>query len=170
MSAPAEVRRLGAHDAAIYQAIRAEMLIDTPSSFGSSPEDDKFQDAAFAEGVLSHATNGVFGFFDADGECQSVAGFIRPDSLKRRHVGEVWGVYTRPAGRRRGAAARVMAAVIEHARGLDGVEQIQLSVSSEAAAAEALYLGLGFEVWGREPKALRLGDRRPDEIHMSLPL
>ena len=63
-----------------------------------------------------------------------------------------------------------MEAVIQHARGLPGLEQIQLSVSSEAPGAEALYLGLGFEVWGREPKALGLGDRRTDEIHMWQPL
>lgn len=170
MSAAAGVRRLGAEDVGLYQAIRAEMLLDTPASFGSSPEDDKCRDRSFVESVLSHATNGVFAYFDADGECRSVAGFVRPNSIKRQHIAEVYGVYTRPTGRRRGAAASVMEAVVEHARGLPGLEQIQLSVSSEASAAEALYLGLGFRIWGREPKALCLGDRRPDEIHMSLPL
>lgn len=146
------------------------MLVDTPESFGRSPEDDRFRDAEFVEGVLTHATSRIFGWFDADGECQSVAGFVRSEPQKRQHVGQIYGVYTRPAGRRQGASTKVMRALIAYASGLRGLELIQLSVSSKAPGAEALYASLGFQVWGREPRALRLGDDRPDEVHMWLDL
>ena len=163
-------RRLTIDEVEVYQKIRAEMLVDTPGSFARSPGDDRFRDAAFVEGVLSHATNRIYGYFDAGGECQSVAGFVREEPLKRQHVGQIYGVYTRPGGRRQGASMKVIQGLIDYAQGLEGVEMLQLTVSSEAPAAQALYERLGFQVWGREPKALRLGSDRPDEVHMWLDL
>ena len=145
MRATAGVRKLGVDDIEAYCAIRAEMLVDTPASFGASPEDDRCTDPAFVRTIVTHP-------------------------VKRTHVAEIYGVFTRPAARRQGHGKRVMDALLKHAVGIEGVEVIGLSVSSEAPAAQAMYEALGFEIWGREPRALRIEDRRPTEIHMWRPV
>lgn len=146
------------------------MLADTPASFGSSPENDRCSDPAFIREIVTHPVNGLFAYFDAEGACQSVAGLVRMTGSKRSHVVQVYGVYTRPGARRQGHGRRVMEAVLDYAAKLEGVEIAGLSVSSEAPAAQAMYEAQGFEAWGREPQALRIGDRRPAEIHMWRPM
>jgi len=56
-----------------------------------------------------------------------------------------------------------------HARE-QGVLQIQLCVNADNVRARNLYLSLGFAAFGREPRALRVGDRFFDEEHMVLRL
>jgi hypothetical protein len=46
---------------------------------------------------------------------------------------------------------------------LIGAEQIGLSDTTTQTAAIELYRSLGFESWGCEPKALKIGDRYMDE-------
>ena len=57
-----------------------------------------------------------------------------------------------------------MEAVVDAARG--AVEQLTLAVVSDNTAAVALYRGLGFEVYGTEPRALKSNDGYTDEILM----
>ena len=56
------------------------------------------------------------------------------------------------------------------AAGKAGVEQLTLSVAVTQAAARHLYSSVGFEVIGREPRALKIGDRYVDEDLMLLRL
>ena len=53
---------------------------------------------------------------------------------------------------------------------MDGVEQIILAVAAPQAAAVALYRSLGFVSFGREPRALKIGDSYVDEEYMILRL
>ena len=63
-----------------------------------------------------------------------------------------------------------MTAAIEVARRWEGVDYLDLGVSENAPAAQALYESLGFRAWGREPESLEVDGRRYDEIFMSLRL
>ena len=63
----------------------------------------------------------------------------------------------------------MLEAAIQHGERLDGVEILQLSVSVEAPGARRLYESLGFTAWGREPRAVRVGERQVDEVHMWRP-
>jgi ribosomal protein S18 acetylase RimI-like enzyme len=51
--------------------------------------------------------------------------------------------------------------VIEHARGR--VEQLHATVVTTGTAARQLYRHLGFQVYGIEPRGLRVGDRYFDQ-------
>jgi len=55
-------------------------------------------------------------------------------------------------------------------RFLNGSEQVLLSVATTQTAAARLYRSLGFESFGCEPKALKIGDRFVDEEYMVLRL
>ena len=51
---------------------------------------------------------------------------------------------------------------------LPGMEQVALAVSSQNAGAKGLYKSLGFEVYGCEKRALKVGDEYVDEELMVL--
>ena len=97
-----------------------------------------------------------------------MAGFYRETRVKRRHKGTVWGVYVAPEHRGQGVARRLLTALIESARTLPDLKWIVLSVTVERHPAQRLYRSLGFEAWGVEPHALRVGDDYFDEQHMAL--
>jgi GNAT superfamily N-acetyltransferase len=165
------VRRLNVDDAGEYLAIRREMLVDSPLSFGSSPEDDRFQSEADVRAALARpaAEYAIVGAFDGD-RLVGAAGVHREGRAKTRHVASIWGVYVRPAWRGRGLGKAVSSAAVEVARGWEGVRWVQLAASAAAPAALATYRSLGFVAWGTEPGALLLDGREYDEVYMRLRL
>jgi ribosomal protein S18 acetylase RimI-like enzyme len=96
------------------------------------------------------------------------AGFYRDRGLKTRHKGRVWGVYVTPSRRGAGTAKAMMRELLKRAESIDGVEQVLLSVAATQGAAIRLYQSLGFEPFGCEPRALKIGARRIDENYMIL--
>jgi predicted GNAT family acetyltransferase len=73
-------------------------------------------------------------------------------------MGQVGGVYTRPADRRKGLARAVMQLLIEDSRTRLGFEKLILFTGEDNAAARRLYESMGFEPAGAF--GLLLGDRR----------
>jgi ribosomal protein S18 acetylase RimI-like enzyme len=61
-----------------------------------------------------------------------------------------------------------MKVALERASRLSGLEQILLSVAATQTAAVELYRSLGFQSFGREPRALKVGGRHIDEEYMVL--
>ena len=163
------IRRLRADDAEAYLALRREMLVEAPLAFASSPGDDLFSSLEATRERLGRAPDEViFGAFDP--ELIGAVGLFRDRHVKAAHRTHLWGMYVAPDHRRRGAAAALLSALLSHARELPGVGYVQLSVSSEATAARALYERFGFRGWGTEPDALRHDGRSVDEDHMILRL
>jgi len=58
--------------------------------------------------------------------------------------------------------------LLERASKIEGIEQIMLSVVTTQDAAIKLYRSLGFESFGCERRALKIGDRYLDEENMVL--
>ena len=58
--------------------------------------------------------------------------------------------------------------LLDRVRGYSGLEQVTLSVSVPQEAARRLYRALGFEVYGYEKRALKVGDTYVDDEHMVL--
>jgi len=83
-----------------------------------------------------------------------------------RHKGRIWGVYVTASRRGNGVGRDLVRAVLNRAAKIEGLDQIQLSVTETQAAAIKLYHSLGFETFGREPRALKIGDRMVDEDYM----
>jgi ribosomal protein S18 acetylase RimI-like enzyme len=157
------LRLLDPTDALAFQSLRLEGLLHHPASFRATYEEEAAQ--SLADVARRLAEQAVLGAF-IDGELCGIAGFARPTQAKKRHKGELWGVYVRPGTRREGLGSALVEAVIEHARGR--VAQLCATVALTNRPARRLYRKLGFEPYGLEPRGLRVGERYLDQEHLVL--
>jgi ribosomal protein S18 acetylase RimI-like enzyme len=161
-----QIRRLEPPDVAAYRELRLEGLRNHPDSFGAAWEDEIEQPDAWWTQRLE--SNTVFGGWIDGSPLLGVAGFYVPGTAKQRHKGILWGMYVRPGARGTGLAASLLQHVIEEARLL--VEEIRLTVMASNTAAHRLYSAAGFEPYGLERRALKVGDDYYDDLLMALPL
>jgi RimJ/RimL family protein N-acetyltransferase len=161
-----KIRRLEAHDATRYRELRLEGLKNHPSAFSSSWEDEAGKPAAWWTERLNAST--VLGGWIDNSPLLGVAGFRVQNGIKAQHKGVLWGMYVRPDARGTGLAARLVQGIIELARPL--VEEICLTVVASNTAAHRLYSAAGFEQYGLERRALKIGDAYFDEVLMALAL
>jgi ribosomal protein S18 acetylase RimI-like enzyme len=61
-----------------------------------------------------------------------------------------------------------MRLALERSQAIEGIEQVLLSVAATQTAATGLYRSLGFQLYGLEPRALKIGDRFIDEEYFIL--
>lgn len=111
-------------------------------------------------------TQAVFGALTADGELAAIAGARRDALVQVAHKAVLWGVFVAPAHRGKGLARRLIGAALTHVSRDWGIAQVNLCVNIENEPAKALYASLGFETFGVERRAMRVGDRFYDEQHM----
>ena len=78
------------------------------------------------------------------------------------------GVYVTERARGAGIGRMLLTALLERAAAIDGIEQVVLSVTTTKVAALKLYRSLGFESFGCERRALKVGERYFDTEHMVL--
>jgi ribosomal protein S18 acetylase RimI-like enzyme len=153
------VRQLGAGDAAAFRALRLEALRLHPEAFGAAWEEEEALDtAAFAARLTPPPPGAVFGAVE-DGALLGALGLRAERGLKHRHKALVWGMHVRPEACGRGIGRALLDAVAAHARA-EGIERLHLAVGLENAAARRLYAAAGYEAYGLEREALRLGPGR----------
>jgi ribosomal protein S18 acetylase RimI-like enzyme len=99
-----------------------------------------------------------------------MAGFFRERHLKARHKGRIWGLYVRANYRGQGIGRALFSGLLQKIRTLPGLEQVSLTVSSRQAVAKTLYHSLGFETFGLERAAFKIGEQYFDEEYMVLRL
>lgn len=166
MSHAIVVRRLQATDAELFRAIRLEALEAHPAAFAASLESERGKPLSHFVEMLQ---DNILFAACRDTEVLGIAGFHRFEPLKERHRGLVWTVYVRAAARGVGAADLLMRTVIAHARET-GTETLLLAVGAHNEAAQHLYRRHGFVEYGRDQRALKVGDDYYDEIMMRLEL
>lgn len=175
--------RLVSADAERYTRIRLRMLTQAPWAYARTPDDDPGLDLANLAARLAEPEYAIFAVEEAQvglpsgkppatprSELVAVAGIVRMQGPKFAHRAKVWGVFVEPAYRGRGLGRLVLQAAIDLARTWEGVDYVDLGVSENSPEALHLYQSLGFRVWGREPETTQYGDRRFDEIFMTLKL
>ncbi|MFJ7734622.1 GNAT family N-acetyltransferase [Lysinibacillus sp. NPDC097231] len=162
-----EIRVLTAADAEIYRDFRLEGLQLNPEAFGSSFEEEKdFPLELFASRFEAQGSY-TLGIFDHE-ELVGVATLVQEGKLKLMHKANIFAVYVSPKKRGQGIGKQLMVEAINKAKELVGVEQLNLTVVSTNASAKRLYVSLGFEVFGTEKRALKIGQQYCDEDYMVL--
>ncbi|MBA8878731.1 GNAT family N-acetyltransferase [Phyllobacterium myrsinacearum] len=167
MSISLLIRVLTVQDAESFQELRLHGLKSSPESFGSSYEDEIGREAADIEQMLAARPNAVFGAF-AGAELVGTAGFVTTAKVKQKHKGLLWGVFVHSNWRGHHLGRQLTLAVIDHAR--NHVDTLHATVMAANLPARALYLSLGFTVFGFEKDALRINGQSYDDELLRLDL
>ncbi len=165
------IRPLEIDDFPSFLDIQREALVQAPEVFGS--DYDWFEGLSILskeqrfERYLNYPYQYTLGAVDDSGRIIAMIGYSGNETSKLRHKGRIWGLYVRNDARGKGLATTLVKTVLDTAREVVGVEQVQLAVSTQNTATYGLYLRLGFTVYGTEVGAMKIGDSYVDEFLMS---
>ncbi len=168
---PLTIRLLKAPDAPAYRQLRLRALTEDPAAFLTDAETyaaSALTEVADRLQASDHSfTLGAFVESEfVESELVGMATLVRSTRPKQAHRADVLAVYVAPQQRGQGAAWALMTDLIERASRLPGLEVLELGVSETQSRAQNLYRKLGFEVWGVQPDAMRLGTRAIAEFHL----
>lgn len=165
------IRPLAPADAAAYRALRLHMLAQHPDAFTSDADEEALRPLAWTAQRLAAAPDKPhdlwLGAFEGEAlvGCVGLAGRYR---AKERHNATVVGMMVRPQVRGQGLGRRLLAALLEHARSLPTLAQIDLSVTQGNHSAQRLYEAAGFTVFGVHPAAIQVDGRCYAKVLMAL--
>lgn len=163
------IRELTPEDAAVYQELRLFALRESPTAFSSSYDEEVDRSLDIIKKRLGDEVAQTLGAFDQEGELIGMATLYREQHHKYDHKAYLFGMYVSPEYRRRGIGNALLEEVIARARKL-GLSQINLSVNNANEAPVGLYESFGFERFGLEKDAMRIGDDYYDAAYMVLRL
>jgi ribosomal protein S18 acetylase RimI-like enzyme len=146
---PHVIRPLTSSDSEAYRQLRLAGFREASHAFCQSFEDEQSLPAEYFKSCIGDEPEHVtFGAFDGE-KLVGIATLKRDKRSKARHKGFIHTMYVAPEARRRGLAEAMLAAAIERARAMPGLEQLHLWVlNPETSGARPLYLKLGFLAQG----------------------
>lgn len=164
---PFAIQKLSAFDAQDYRDLRLEGLVAHPGTFGASWEDESLLSVEdFAQRLEQKHV-----FAARHTETKNMLGTVGINlstASKTKHKAMIWGMYVRPDARGSGLGAALMQHVLDYARPM--LEQVNLVVEASNVAAYRLYEKMGFEQYGYERRALKIGNSYYDDVLMALVL
>ncbi|MEP6572793.1 MAG: GNAT family protein [Gemmatimonadota bacterium] len=157
------LRRLLPADAALYHAVRLEGISRHPNQFRIAVEDEAgLPIERVAERLASAWVVGGF----AGATLEGIGGISRFDGAKLRHKALLFGMYVREGARGTGLSGAIVEALLTEARVM-GVDQVILTLAADNTRARRLYERWGFEQYGIEPRAIKVGSDYFDEALMT---
>lgn len=167
---PVAIRPLVPDDFAAYRAVRLRGLAEHPEAFSSSYEEEATPagDARIARRLAPSPEaphDGMLGAFDGAALVGTI-GLTVDMRAKLRHQGLVVGMYVVPERAGQGTGGALLAAQVERARRVPGLESLLLTVTAGNEGAQRLYERAGFAVVGREPRSVRVNGIYYDKLLM----
>lgn len=161
-----QIRKLSPSDAEIFHTLRLQALIDAPTSFGASIEEEQhFTHEQVAARLEPKPDQAVFGAFRGD-RLIGIVALARESKRKLQHKGMIFGLHVQPEARRLGIGRALLEAALNMADQTPGVLQVDLAVNAHNTAAISIYEQLGFRRYGLEPSSLMHEGVLHDELHM----
>jgi RimJ/RimL family protein N-acetyltransferase len=165
------IRQLGPADRDAYFQLRLRGLKAHPASFGQSYDEALAKGAAQHDATLQGSeAEGTFllgAYSSADAPLIGVVGLLRNKADKERHKANVVGMYVAHEAAGRGIGRALLSELLARAARVEGLLQVQLTVSSRNDAARKLYESLGFRKYGCEVRALNIDGVFHDEDLMA---
>src|SRR5262245_378212 len=138
-------------DAEAYQELRLRALQTNPEAFGGSYEESREQGIEFfRQRIPELDSDNVIFVAEVDGQLMGMMGLVRNTPQKMKHRATIWGVFVDPALRGKGVGRQLMEAILNHARQINGLRHVTLSVVTTNTTALRLYESFGFTIWGTE--------------------
>lgn len=161
-----EVRQLNEADGAAYRYPRLRALQEAPGAFAETYEETVGRDTTYYAQLLRTQEDGAhavsLGAF-VGGALIGVVTLLQQRATKTRHKALMVAMYVTPERRGQGIGRTLVEAVLQRAREMPGLEQVQTTVVTTNAPARHLYHSVGFAAYGRERHALKEGDEAWDE-------
>jgi len=160
------VRLLDPHDAEQFKALRLLAFDNAPTAIWPTRQEEMARSIEeIAARIRSTPTQAVFGAFESE-VLIGITGVRREPLCQVNHKVTIWGVFVNPSYRGRGIAQTLLSAATVHATEEWETIQLMLCVNAENLPAKRLYASHGFQTFGLEPRAMKVGDRFYDEEHM----
>ena len=162
------IRPLTAADVHAYKALRDEGLRTAPEAFTSDYESAVQRPATDYAQRFGDPQSGTFflGAFDARGRLVGSVGCERESRIKQRHCATVVGMMVAPEAQRHGAGRALIAACIDAAARVPGLDHLVLTVTASNTHVVRLYERAGFRAWGLLPRAIVVNNVGYDKLHM----
>jgi ribosomal protein S18 acetylase RimI-like enzyme len=164
-----EVRALTTSDIPAFRALRLDALRLHPESFVPTYEEERSVDGSSVANKFRNDWikdgNFILGAY-RNGWLVGAIGVKRWPRQKQRHKATIWLLYTHADIRGQGTGRQLLIAAVERCRLDPDVEMVHLSVGRESTTARRLYTSLGFQSYGIEPRALKLGDYYYIDVEM----
>ena len=106
------------------------------------------------------------GAFHSAGPLLGCIGCERELLPQQRHSARLVSMMVAPAAQRRGIGQQLLAACIDQATQVVGLEQLTLSVTASNHHVVRLYESAGFRAWGLLPRAIVVQGAGYDQLHM----
>jgi ribosomal protein S18 acetylase RimI-like enzyme len=164
------IRPLCSDDIDEFRNLRGEALANNPGEFGTGGAEwwaAPVEKIGALVASLPGPDGALLGAFD--GPLVGMAGLQREAKLHVRHKASVWGLYVVPGFRRRGLGRALVEELIAHAQAI-GVEVLRAVSTSGNAPALGLFMSLGFEQFGLEPRSRKVDGGYLDQVYLRLEL
>ena len=169
MSAGTSIKKLGSLEGGVYRALMLRGYSEHDTAFTSTFEERAGKTIDWWTRRLQDPTSATLGAFDAAG---SLIGTVRLEAFQRsreRHKIQLTAMYVMKDYAGHGVGRRLLEHALIEARKFPLVELVNLTVTAENLSAVRLYSNFGFQVFGRETRAIKAPGGYLDKLHMWRP-
>ncbi len=167
------IEMLAPAHAGALDALTRRALILYPTAFSTDHRQiDKRPSSWMVEHLseLQKTRDFRLGAFNRQRELIGTIRLARRSGPRVEHAADVLFTFVCPEYQKLGVGAALLARLIDEARAIDGLQQLELSVSRDAVGAFRLYRKFGFEETGVLRRQIRHQDRYYDLVTMWLGL